>query len=212
MARKINTDGLDLETLSGRLAFAIKTSGPTFVANNTSLSIAQVNRLSNEKASTTLENAAAIAQATGFELKWIALGDGPMKTDDDLWEHTNNFKKIVELDSTQKLDLSFGPDFLEQQKVSADQCRVWEIDCHIALADIKRGYMVLIDTHQNQGSGIYVLQSSNQNIIGEIHLNLDGSAKFKTDINKPDTDQSLTKEQLEGLNIIGRVIWHGGKS
>lgn len=212
MSRKSSIDDLNLESVSGRLAYAIKTKGPSFVEKQTSLSRAQVSRLSNEQTSTTLENAADIAQATGFELKWIALGEGPMMVSEELWEHTNTFQKVSELDSNQKLDLSFGPDFLEKQNVSAEQCRVWEIDSHVSLTEIKRGYMVLIDTKQVKGSGVFVLENNNEKLIGELLINLDGSAKFITNSEKADTDQTLTKEQLDNLNIIGRVIWHGGHS
>jgi len=205
-------EGLNLETLKGRLAFAIKSKGPTYVAKHTSIGLGQVSRLSREMASTTLENAAEIAIATGFELKWIALGQGPMKTDDELWEHTNTFKKVPQLDKSQNADFSFDPEFLTQKKVTAEQCRIWEVDSNVELTNLKRGYTVLIDTLQNQGSGVFVLESNNQRLIGELHINLDGSAKFQTDMNKPNTDQLLTKEQLEGLDIIGRVIWYGAQS
>ena len=210
MARKINTDGLDLETLSGRLAFAIKTSGPTFVANNTSLSIAQVNRLSNEKASTTLENAAAIAQATGFELKWIALGDGPMKIDDDLWEHTNSFKKIEPLDEAQKINMSFEPDFLSKSLgVEVEDCRIWEIDYKANLKGLERGYTVLVDIRKSERSGLILVETNGQKRIVETLSNMDGSVSITMD---NDILQNLTAEQFNDLNILGSVIWQGGQS
>ena len=212
MARPGNIDDLDLSTVKGRLAYAIKSKGPSFVAERTSLASAQVSRLSRQLASTTLENAAEIAIVTGFELKWIALGEGPMKVDDELWEHTNTFKKVPQLDVNQNADFSFDPEFLTQQKVTAEQCRIWEVNCNVDLANLKRGYTVLIDTQQTQGSGIFVLESNSQRLIGEMHINLDGSAKFQTDISKPNTDQDLTKEQLSKLTTIGKVIWQGGQS
>ncbi len=212
MAKKSNMEGLDLDTLSGRLAYAIKTRGPTFVAKQSGISAAQISRLAGQQQKTTLENAALISIATGFELKWIAVGEGPQLVDDDLWEHTSSFSKISELDTNQKINISFAPEFLEEQKVDAKQCLAWKIESPFNIGGIKTGYVVVIDTLQNKGSGIFVLESNGQKLIGELHINLDGSAKFKTDINKPDTDQSLTKEQFNGLNIIGRVIWHGGNS
>jgi hypothetical protein len=212
MAKPSNFEDLDLETIRGRLSYAIKMTGATAVSNNTSISRAQVNRLSSGQGSTTLENAAEIAMATGFELKWIALGQGPMKIDDELWEHTNSFSKITQLDDNQNADFSFDPEFLAQQKVTADQCRVWEVDCHVELPNLKRGHTVLIDTEQKKGSGTFVLKSNDQTLVGDIHMNLDGSAKFKTDMNNSDTDQQLSTTQLEGLTIIGRVIWQAGQS
>ena len=212
MPDKKNTDDFDLETIAGRLAYAVKSKGPSYLEKHTALGLAQLSRLGRQLGKTTLENAAEIAIATGFELKWIALGEGPMMVNDELWEHTNTFTKIPQLDESQNADFSFDPEFLEQKKVTADQCLVWEVDCHVELANLKRGHTVLIDTQQTKGSGTFVLKSSDQTLIGDIHMNLDGSAKFKTDMNNADTDQQLTKEQLEGLTIIGRVIWQAGQS
>ncbi len=207
-----NKEGLDLETLSGRLAYAVKSKGPSYIAKNTTLGLAQVSRLGRQLGGTTLEKAAEIAIATGFELKWIALGTGPMMVNDELWEHTNTFEKVPQLDESQSADFSFDPEFLTQQKVTAQQCYIWQVDCHAELTNLRRGYTVLIDTQLTQGSGVFVLESNTQRLIGEMHINLDGSAKFRTDISKPNTDQDLTKEQLKELNIIGKVIWYGAQS
>lgn len=211
MAKKGISD-LDLSTLKGRLAFAIKTHGPTFVANNTSLSLAQVARLAAETGGTTLEAAAEIAIATGFELKWIALGEGPQKIDDELWEETNKHIEINKLDTSQEIKLRFAPDLItDELTTTPENCLTWAVDYKIKLDKLERNSLVLIDQTEKTGNGLFVVELGGKYQVASIHLNMDNSANIKTDDTKPETNQTLTAEQMAGVNIIGRIIYHAGQ-
>ncbi len=210
MAKKSNMEGLDLDTLSGRLAYAIKIKGPKFISENTNISIAQANRLSAQKTGTTLESAAEIAIATGFELKWIALGKGPMMTDNELWEHTSTFKEIVALDESQKINLSFEPEFLEKDLgVKVEECRIWQVDYKANLKGLERGHTVLLDTRNQKKSGLLLVETNNQKRIVDALINMDSSVTITMD---NEVIQTLTAEQFKDLVIIGEVIWQGGQS
>ena len=203
-------DGLDLETLKGRLAYAIKTKGPSYVAKHTSIGPAQVSRLSRQMASTTLENAAEIAIATGFELKWIALGQGPMMVNDELWEYTNTFKEITPLDESQKINMSFEPDFLEKElDVKVEECRIWKIDYKANLKGLERGYTVLLDTRNLSGGGLILVETNGTKRIIDALVNMDNTVSITMD---NEVTQNLTAEQFSELKIIGEVVWQGGQS
>ena len=213
MAKTSNMEGLDLNTLKGRLAYAVKTKGPKYISEITGISTSMLGSISAQKTKTSLDNAALIAHATGFELKWIALGEGPQMSDADLWEYTSSFNEVMPLDENQKLELSFNPDFLEQElKTKPANCRVWKIDYKINLDQLEQDFIVLIDTSNKQGSGRFVVNVNDVISVVDIRINIDGSATIKTDSINSDTDQTITDEQYKKLNIQGRVIWHGGRS
>jgi len=210
MAKKSNMDGLDLDTLSGRLAYAIKIKGPKFISENTSMSIAQANRLSAQKTGTTLESAAEIAIATGFELKWIALGKGPMMTLTEFVFHTDPFTEIAALDDSQKINMAFDPEFLQNGlDVKPEDCRIWDIDYKANLKGLERGHTVLIDTRNQKKSGLLLVETNNQKRIVDALINMDCSVTITMD---NEVIQTLTAEQFTDLVILGEVIWHGGQS
>jgi hypothetical protein len=210
MARKGIKD-LDLTTLKGRLAFAIKTTGPNLVIEKTSLSPSQVNRLSTETGGTTLEAAAEIAIATGFELKWIALGTGPQKIDDELWQETDQHLKITPLDPTQKITLKFSPELITNElNTTHENCLVWKIDYKINLDKLEKNSVVLIDKTETTGSGLFVVELGGKYQVAFIHLNMDKSANIKTDDSKPETNQTLTADNMAGVNIMGKIVFHAG--
>lgn len=205
-----NKDETDLKTLSGRLAYAIRSIGPSHVAKNTSLSLAQVSRLSRQMTSTTLENAADISQATGFLLHWIALGEGPMKVDAEVWEQTNAFKKVGALDDSQKINMSFDSEFLEKDlNVAIENCRIWEVDYKISLNELERGFTLLLNTANSNTAGRFVIEMKGAYKVADIQTFIDGSYSIELD---KDVKQTITQDQYEKLNIIGEVIWHGGQS
>jgi hypothetical protein len=208
MVRNTNETELNLDTLKGRLAFAIKTIGPSKVEKLTSISRAQVSRIANQHASTTLESAAEIAMATGFELKWIALGTGPMRVDDDLWEHTNKFIKVKPLDPNQKIDISFESEYLANElDAKPEECVVWEIDYKINLKNLNKGHTVLI--HKTKTfTGLILVETHGQKRIVFSKLNINGNLSIEMEEGQ---QQEIKKAEIENLNIIGEVIWTGGQ-
>jgi hypothetical protein len=209
MANKSNIDDLNLGTISGRLAFAIKTKGPKFIAENTSISIATASRLSTENGKTTLENAAEIAIATGFELRWIALGQGPQMNDQSLWDETSQFTKIAPLDPTQKIDISFEPEYLSNELgVKAENCAVWEVNYNTNLKNLKKGHTVLIHKIDVVG-GLLLTETHGKKQIVFSRINMDGSLSIELN---DGLIQDIEKDDIKNLNVIGEIIWTGGQS
>lgn len=209
MANNSDINGLDLETIKGRLAYAIKTRGIAEVVRATGISRAQVSRISYGQANTTLENSSLISAATGFNLLWIATGTGPMLSDSEIFDMTNQFKKPNKLDENQVIDFSFSPELFERKKTTPDQCFAWVVQSQVNLKQIKTGHTVLIDTSKPISTGTIIIKANGHYLLGDLQINLDGTARFKTDISAPDSDQHLTKDQLETLDFIGHVIWFG---
>lgn len=209
MNKKNSTDGLNLDSISGRLAFAIKTKGPKFIAENTSISIATASRLSTENAKTTLENAAEIAIVTGFELKWIALGKGPQMNDQDLWDETSQFTKIEPLDPSQNIDISFDPNYLTKELgVKPENCAAWEIDYNANLNNLNKGHTVLIHKTDAVG-GLLLTETHGQKQIVFSRINMNGSLSIELD---DGLIQDIEKDNIKDLNVIGEIVWTGGQS
>jgi hypothetical protein len=214
MAKQNFMDELDLSTLQGRLAFVLKSAGPTFVANNTSLSIATANRLSNQKGGTTLESAAEIAMVTGFELKWIALGKGPQKIDNALWQETETHLEIEKLESSQEIKIRFAPDLIEDElSTTAANCLVWKIDYKINLDKLEKNTVVLIDKAEKPGSGLFVVELDGEYKVAAIQKNLDGTGKVETDYTRD--EETLSRDKLKAVldhvNIVGKIIYSAGQ-
>jgi hypothetical protein len=204
-----NKEEFDLNTLAGRLSYAVRTIGIAEAVRRTSLSRAQLSRIASEQAKTTLENAADIAIATGYELKWIALGTGPMRIDDDLWEHTSKFTKIKSLDPTQRIDISFEPNYLEHElNVKPEDCAVWEVDYKANLKNISKGHTILIHKARTL-TGLILVETHGQKRIVSSNLNMNGNLSIEMEDGQ---QQEIQKNEIENLNIIGEVIWTGGQS
>ncbi len=208
-----NSQDGSLETMAQRLGYAINTYGQTAIAKEIGISPTQAYRIANGKSKTTLETAMAICVLTDFNIDWVCFGRGPMMSNQELWEHTSGFTLIESLDQIQKSNLSFEPSFLNDTlKVTPAQIRVWQIDYKVALKTLERGFSLLVNIEDKKGGGLFVINVNGIKTVADIHQNIDGSATIKTNSDNPETDQLLTASQLENLNILGRVIWHGGQS
>ncbi len=203
----------ELDTMDKRLGYAINSYGQSPLAREIGISQAQANRIARGMSKTTLDTAMAICLLTKFNIDWVCFGRGPMKSDQELWEHTSGFTLIESLDETQKSTLSFEPEFLSDTlKVKPPQIRVWQIDYKVALKSLERGFSLLVNIEDKKGGGLFIIDVNGTKTVADIHQNIDGSATIKTNSDNPETDQLLSATQIENLNVLGRVIWHGGQS
>lgn len=209
MASEARKDEFDLSTVAGRLSYAVKSIGIAEAVRRTGMSRAQMSRIAYGQAKTTLENAAEIALASGFELKWIALGEGPQKVDQELWSETDRFIKVPQLDKSQKIYFNFSPEIFERNNTTPENCLVWVVDCPVLLEKVKKGNTVLIDTTRKKESGIVAIRLAGIVLVGELQFNLDGTARFRPQSDSSESDQHLSEELLQSLDIVGTIIWCG---
>jgi len=210
----VKSDELDFDVMGDRFAYAIKSVGRKKVCDAIGLSEAHAYRIS-KGANTTIPIAVNIARATGFNLEWLATGEGPMKVDSELWTETDGFVDVERLDKNQsRADMKFNPSYLETDLgMSLDQCRQWVIDYDTAHKPYREGQTVLIDT-QATNDGVYVICLGSTYQLVRIEHELNGRVTVYKDSMRGDgqlVEQSLAPEQLDALGVCGRIRWFGGR-
>jgi phage repressor protein C with HTH and peptisase S24 domain len=75
---------------------------------------------------------------------------------------------------------------------------------------LSNGDLILLDmtSKRVEDNAIYAIQFSGTLLVKRIQRRLDGSVVIKSD-NKVYEAETINEEALEGLNIIGRVVWAG---
>jgi Helix-turn-helix. len=200
----------ELDTMAARLGYAINSYGQVALAREIGISQGQANRIARGLSKTTLDTAMAICTLTKFNIDWVCFGRGPMMSDQDVWDYTSTFKNIAALDESQKINLSFEPDFLEKElSVKMADCRIWQVDYKADINHIERGHTVLINLKNQSGTGRFLIETQGKKRVVEIQVNLDNTVEITMDGN---ITQTLNQKNYNALTIIGEVIWHGGQS
>lgn len=77
---------------------------------------------------------------------------------------------------------------------------------------IKDGYLLLVDlrVHEVKGDAIYILRLDGELIAKRLQRIFDGGIKIKSD-NQAYDEQVVPQDYVGKLNIIGRVVWGGGR-
>ena len=77
---------------------------------------------------------------------------------------------------------------------------------------LRDGEVILIDRQRNhmKNDGMYVFRIDNDLIVKRVERRIDGSVLIKSDNPLYDTFTLHPGEQ-ESVDVIGRVVWHGGE-
>jgi phage repressor protein C with HTH and peptisase S24 domain len=70
--------------------------------------------------------------------------------------------------------------------------------------------LVYTDSDPPKSDAVYAIQHSGCLWVKRLHFHFDGSIAVISD-NPRYPEQSITGEALEGLQIVGRVMWRGGR-
>lgn len=75
---------------------------------------------------------------------------------------------------------------------------------------ISPGDMLLVDNSRRSivGDGIYVLTMMGSCLVKRMQVLVDGSVKLISD-NPAYAEQTVSNDELSGLSVAGRVVWHG---
>ena len=78
--------------------------------------------------------------------------------------------------------------------------------------NIREGDIVLMDTSENRitDDTVYVLKRNSYLVIKRLQRTFDGGVKIKSDHSAYD-DEQIPKPDVDRLDIVGRVVWTGGK-
>ena len=171
----------------------------------------------------------AIARAADISLEWLATGDGPVQhrypEGDDLnvmsefslppryvaqvgrdgrirMENGASQDSVAFRTSWVKNELGVNPTSLAVLCVRGDSMEpgIWE------------GDIVLMDTSENRitDDTVYVLKRHGYLVIKRLQTMFDGGIKIKSDHPAYD-DEVISREEAERVDIVGRVVWTGGK-
>ena len=173
----------------------------------------------------------AIARAADISLEWLATGDDPVQRGGDggagLDQRVLNEFSLppryiaqvgsdgrVRLEDGESLDsVAFRTSWVEHELgVSPTDLAVLTARGDSMEPNIWEGDIVLIDTSEDRitDDTLYVVKRHGYLVVKRLQRTFDGGIKVKSDHSAYD-DEQISRDQAEGLEIVGRVVWTGGK-
>lgn len=172
-----------------------------------------------------LAKAAAIADAAGVSLNWLATGRGEPAAGvgeaRGAYDVADNFVLVPRydvaasaghgalVDNEQIVDhLAFRRAWLAREGLQADKLALIQSRGDSMEPTIVTGDLLLVDLRENipDQDGIYILRTDSHLVAKRIQSLFDGSIYIKSD-NETYQTQQLDRDQAERLRIIGRVVW-----
>lgn len=200
----------EFDTMEGRLAYVIDSFGVNELAEAIGISVSQIYRISGG-AKTTLENAIKIAQVTGFNLQWLAFGEGPQQTIESAGLDESIYAMIPDIKDT-NIVTPFNKAYLSNELNSDPaNCLTWKVVGNHLNNKYINGDILLIDTNQKAGNGNFLIKVANSEVIVSIQNMLNGTVKTVRTVSGKETEEELAPNYFDNLNIIGRVIWSSRK-
>jgi phage repressor protein C with HTH and peptisase S24 domain len=185
------------------------------------ISYSQLLRIITGDSQPKAETVAAIAQAGGVSLDWLMFGVNTAQPEGTEGNSKEQFCYIpiidVSLDASNNdpkgreytgQNLAFRKDHLEKKDLDIKSLAVIYASGDSMESDICDGAAQLIDRSQNQlrDGHIYVLRYSNRSYSKKVQLDIDGTVRLIS-ANNAYSDQLISKDQIDELEVIGRVVW-----
>lgn len=174
----------------------------------------------------------------GFNANWLLSGEGQMRREDTdlppgavrplVWENEEDLDGAYYLiprydvhadcgngavvHSEQVLErLAFVKSWVNSHYQPTDLFLI-TAQGHSMTPTIHEGDILLVDKSRKRPTddGIYILSVEHELIAKRLQRLFDGSVKIVSD-NKAYSEQLVPQEQVERLNIVGRVVWKGGR-
>lgn len=189
------------------------------------------NRMWNDGIAPKAETLGKIASKTGVSIDWLLLGKGDKFVKNSVNEITpdyginNDFILVprynvqasmgggADVHSEQVVDhLAFKRSWLKEMDLRSDRLALITAMGDSMYPTIKDGCLMLVDTRKDQSinDGIYVLRWDGALLAKRLQRTLDGGFLVQSD-NSVYKELKAEKDQLQLLDIIGRVVWSGGK-
>ncbi len=109
--------------------------------------------------------------------------------------------------------LAFKPEWLTSAKgITPENLVLISVIGDSMMPTIRDGDLILIDTTPTRfkSDAIYVIQHSDRLWVKRVQYRLDGVVVIKSDNSANYEPESFREDQLDGIRIIGRVVWRGG--
>lgn len=206
--------------------------GPKELSERLQLSARTLNNYMNGRNEPKTSGLVKIARASGVRLEWLATGEGPMLEGDGVRTESPIYR--VDADKGLEMvpryggatpgvstpgggvrDVSQGVDYLgvsrswlDSEHLDADQLALIEARGDAMVPAVEHGDLLLVDlrTDRIADEGIYVLEIDGTVSIRRLQRMLGGQVKVVAD-NRLYEAQTLARDQLSELRIIGRVVW-----
>lgn len=118
------------------------------------------------------------------------------------------------ISSEQLVDyLAFNPEWLANAKgITPGNLALITVIGDSMVPTIQDGDLILIDTTLGRfkSDAIYVIQQGDRLWVKRVQYRLDGTIIIKSDNAANYSEEIFSNDQLDGLRIIGRVVWRGG--
>jgi len=222
-----------------RIARAITLSGKKKkqIAEECGVSPSAVTQwLTGESKSLRPESIFALAKATGFSARWLALGDGPERTDEPAAGSSEEQRSPSEDDYALipqytakgssgngylndhveiKGGLAFKRDWLCRMGLKPDNLRVAYNHGDSNWPTLTDGEVVLLDVaavEPANGKMFALLDPDGEVIFKRLIRDITGGWLIRSDNDNKTRypDMPISDEGIRGVEIIGRIVWRGG--
>jgi len=224
------------ESFRSRLEELISDEKPFPWASRIGLTPGVFNRMWNEGIAPKGEVLQLIAEKTGCSLDWLVLGEGSIWRPDlcqvvplkDIMLNgfdlsANGYVNVPSLDTSVSADgsikqneqivnyIGFKEDWVENfLGITAQHLLLIRVKGDSMGPTLSEGDLVLIDTTSKmiETNSMYVIQFWGSLQIKRVQRKLDGTAVIKSDNNIYEPE-IVPIDQVDNLNVIGRVVWYG---
>ena len=179
----------------------------------------------------------ALAVAAGFNVLWLATGEGPKRKEgfeekipvqvspredadqsQERYAGTNGHDGATGTvesmwnGSNQSVDyIHFKPEWIDKALgTSSDHVVLIKVKGDSMEPTLSHGDIVLVDTTDSglKNDSLYVLQSRDLLLVKRIQYKTDGTVLIKSD-NKMYESETISGDKMGQLDVVGRVVWYG---
>ena len=171
----------------------------------------------------------AVAEYLGVRARWLETGQGPMRPEQGDLLDASFEDKYDRVTVVRGAMLSGGPgkvswefeevdqhfafrrNWLAEKGLRAERCRIYEVSGDSNAPYIRHGDVVMInlDDRKVMDGEFYGLAFGDDLRVKQLAFRADGALKVISAA-EPDKAETYRGQEIEAINIIGRVAWRGG--
>ena len=171
----------------------------------------------------------AVAEYLGVRARWLETGQGPMRPEQGDLLDASFEDKYDRVTVVRGAMLSGGPgkvswefeevdqhfafrrNWLAEKGLRAERCRIYEVSGDSNAPYIRHGDVVMInlDDRKVMDGEFYGLAFGDDLRVKQLAFRADGALRVISAA-EPDKAETYRGQEIEAINIIGRVAWRGG--
>ncbi|MEH6649959.1 MAG: S24 family peptidase [Motiliproteus sp.] len=216
-------DNFEPQNFSERVKLIKDKTGTQKLSELTGISTVQLNRYAKGTSQPMIEPLVAIAEASGVSIQWLATGIGGMQAGSPTVDMSRsvsiNFYPDIQpsagcgndVVSERSVPVVFDADYLKTEvQVNPKNCVMFSAQGDSMAPSISSGDLLIVDQSVTRGDSIFVLRLSNDIMVKRLQFLPTGHIKVISDSDAYD-DYMIDLQQNPELQVIGRVVWHGGR-